>query len=289
MIKIIIILGLTSLIGQCSDGLSWERRNELGDLHKSYREIEQHLLDNVKSKDLEENMREAMRWLHEEASQGSDDKLEKALKLFTSMENMVMCTPESFDILEANDILTDRVASFNDQDKATRLTDIVTHYAKEHARECMPVYSKKLQEKYEQVGESIIQKVQTVAANVLYVMSSHGQYGKHALDAITILAENDPDKKCLGKVSDKQEGSTGINEVKLRELYDKYVTEPCKKFVAMTDDGWHDSFEFDRRFINVDPYDLLLKFENHFRICKYLIGKNCEELYNLFEAQVTLD
>lgn len=104
-----------------------------------------------------------MRWLHEEVSQGSDESLIKALKLFTSMENMAMCTRESVDILETNDDVIDNVANDKEEDQSIGVTDIINHYAKEHAGKCLPIYSKNLQKKYEQLGESTIDKVGELA------------------------------------------------------------------------------------------------------------------------------
>lgn len=171
---------------------------------------------------------------------------------------------------------------------STKILEIVAHYEKEHARECIPKYLRNLQNKYKQIGESVTQKAHEIAQVV--EGESYNVYGKLVHSLITKFAENDPDKQFLGRVVNRREGVKALNEVKLRSLYNKYLIEPCSKFVSMNDDEWLVAYEFDDEWVELDDisYDedkLLSRFSGRYKVCKRLIGKDQEKLYQLFKEQ----
>lgn len=133
----------------------------------------------------------------------------------------------------------------------TRMVEIVAHYMKRYARDCKSKYSKIIREKYEELGETTSNKCKIAHEIVKAVKDQpYDRYGKLVHEAITKLAENDPDKKYLRKVPNKREGIREPNEIKLRELYDKYVIEPCSEIVGMNDAGWYEAYGFVCRYLN---------------------------------------
>lgn len=116
------------------------------------------------------------------------------------------------------------------------MAGIVAVYVKRHARECIPKYVRTLREKYEQVRETTAKIAHEIVDIVKH--QPNDRYGRLVYEAIEELAEDDADKKYLRRIPNRREGIRELNEAKLRELYYKYVIEPCSKIVEMNADGW---------------------------------------------------
>lgn len=251
--------------------ISRKNMEKVFDLFDSFKTINKHLCDKVDSDNLEVNFREAKRWLVEEVNFSSNEKLLSALKLFTSMENMEKCTRGSVDILEQNNYLTNFQAESKNQESSTRIVDIILHFLREHSNECIPIYAKNLEQKYKEVGEATLQRVDYIVKRLSLVRKE--DYGTVAYSMIRDLSKDDPENIYLGKVVNKEYGLKKMNDKKLRELYDKYLVEPCKRYTAMNDYQWYDLYRFDKKFTSLHKSEPVLQdFDNHYKVCKELTG-----------------
>lgn len=262
-------LALILLLGSFAycNCISFKSMEEVVDLFDSFKTINKHLCDKVESDNLEGNFREAKRWLVEEVSFSTNKDLLSALKLFTSMEDMEKCTRRSVEILEQNNYLTHFKAENKNQESSTRIVDLILHFAKEHSNECIPIYAKNLQQKYKEVGESTVQRLDYIVDHLNDVPKE--DFGAKAYAMLKDLAKDDPEKMYLGKVPNKELGKKLLNNKKLRELYEKYLVEPCKRLVAMDDDQWYYLYKFDKKWTNRSE-QVLQHFENQYKVCEEL-------------------
>lgn len=252
--QICLVLVAVCLIGiQCTQAWSlFDKDHSL-----NFDAINQYLVENVRGDDVDDvdlNMNQASKWLDQKRAAGKKNSLVKALEAFVSL--MTIASPEKCD-LEGYKILS----TVNDGTKGNaikrlttirRIDKLVRHYSIKHAQVCFAVYPEILAKKKAELSPGVEEKLEklkyynrialTYRNKVLSLPTDEEfTYSDVAIESemfkifdlyypIKSLAENDPDLKYLGKVEDQVKGTMVINEVKLRELFNKYVLEPCKEF-----------------------------------------------------------
>lgn len=265
--------------------VSLERESELFPLSDDYDEIELHLIDHVESDNLETNMREAKRWYHDEVLHSSNKVLDKAVKLFISLDDMRKCTGESFRIIEGNDYLT----GYSARNRPTsRVEKIIDHYAKDHARECLPKYPEILRQKYEKVGDLITSRAHALTDAILYKDPEYS--GELLYKVVEKMTRDDPDRKYLGRRMNPHTQWLEFNEEKLRDLYNKYVVDACRKFVALNDDELLQARRYDQEWVYRRETDrLMLDFEDRYWACNSIIGSDSERLFKDFRYKASFN
>lgn len=277
--------------------MSVKKQANLIQFDSCYKKINHHLCDEVDSDDVEENMKEAKRWLDEEVSKSSDERLIEALTLFTSMADirMKMCTKESFEIIEANVYLTNARDVDSDIMVASKVDEVVHHYATRHAEECHSKYVESLNEMYEKLDDETIRRAHKFTdemEKILYEDENYKMYkdehAKVAYEVVKDLAEEDPDKMFLSTVSLGE----GIKEFDSLELFNKYLVEPCKKFIESTcnnDGNLIEALEYNKEWNNRPESDpLLTNFTYRFKICSRFVKTDLERMRIMFLKEASL-
>lgn len=253
------------------------------ELFPIYEQINHHLCDHVQSDDLEANMREAKRWYNDEVSRNSNTKLIEAVKLFISIDDANKCTRESFRIIEANDYLT-YYAAHGFRGSGNKVVELVHHYAIEHATECLPKYPDILREKYKKVGELITARAHELTDAM--IKAGESEYGKLLYKVVEKISIGDLDRKYPRRITNGRTGFPDLDEKKLREVYNKYVVDTCRKFVTINDDEWLEARCYDKDWVIRDETDqLMIYFTYRYPRCKLLIGGDSESVYRSFREE----
>lgn len=279
MYKLVSVLALCSLVATCHS-LDYTQDFDLFTLSDSYEQINEHLSSNVESEDLETNMNEARRWLDEEVSKSSDKRLASALELLTSLATVASCNRESFEIVEANDYLTNHQAHDIGKGSAeeTRVVKIVAHYATLQAEKCIKTYAKKIHQRYRTLKGLNTERVHQIADKLTWQPSKN--HGVIVYDVIKQLAGGSHDATYLTMNSNER---GPLNEEKLAELYRKYLVEPCKEFVGINSNKLLETIQYYEQWAQVDKSDeLLSKLPYRFRVCDRLASSDYGVMFRKF-------
>lgn len=278
LVLVVFSVALTNSIS-CDYVVSSARQTELNPLSKGYNRINAYLCDHVASDNLETNMHEARRWYYDEVRHSPDRNFVKAVKLFISLDDMDKCTGDSFRVIEGNDFL----ASHNHplDDSGSRVANIVNHYAKDHARKCLPKYPEILRQEYEKLGESITDRAHALTDAIIH--KDEKDHGELIYEVVKKMTQKSPDGKSFGRTTNKQSGYLELNVQNVKYVYDKYVIDTCRKFVTIDDDDLLRARNFDQKWIDREETDeLMSKFSDRYWTCDSIIGSDSERLYRAF-------
>lgn len=195
--------------------------------------------------------------------------------------------PKKASELLANDFLTNYEA-FNVDGLGTRVAGIVNYYAKDHARECLPKYPEILRQKYEKVGDLITGRAHALTDAIL---NEDLEYqGELIYKVVEKMAHDDPDRKYLARRMNPHTRWLEFDEEKLRDLYNKYVVDTCKRFMAINDDSLLQARRFDQDWLYRDETDeLMLKFKDRYWACHSIIGSNSGRLFKDFRYRASFN
>lgn len=238
IVSLLLVLGLT---GTRASLLSTDK-----DLVSKYDKINQHLVENVASDNVEENMAELARWL---ASNPGKKKLTKALENIIALNTIASrehCNGEDFKEIEAN--IRGTQGQANTQAPVRRIDKLINHYILEYNRICYPLYATILREKKNKVHPTSVIMVNKIASDYidgrkLHVMMENSagdefcrnvtekDFRKYnVVDALLKLAAHDPENKYLKRMPDEKSGKMFVDTEKIMSLYGKYIYRPCLEF-----------------------------------------------------------
>lgn len=106
--------------------------------------------------------------------------------------------------------------------------------------------------------------------------------GKAEFHIAEELARNDPDKQYFCSVPNRREGRRTFDERKFRELYEKYIINPCKQFLSI-DNKWVQLYNFYKQWID-ESEEYLSRFDERFKICEIVVEKK-EEFFVGFDKE----
>lgn len=288
---------------------------------KTYKLINNFLVDNVDCHaDAAANLRAATQF-REIVRQESrwynlyNKNLLGALEQFILLNRILRgekCTRNSYAILLKNDRAT-RGRSHQVQSKLgllLRIERVIRQIAMDHALECKKKYPQFFEQKYAQLDKAIVEKVEAFTSNIInqlmrkkknifsqkkrfetpeqlqYIKTINGQKeGQIAYNALKLFARKDRDVVYLRKVVDEKEAILKINRVKLVELFEKYLAEPCAYYVrelgpSIFIPASYDimMFEKEDRYVQDDDNANFLSGWIRYKICNLLIGKDKKSL-----------
>lgn len=243
------------------------------DFPQVYQTINNHLVDQVQEDDPESNMLRANSWLNAVLSRNGsefvkshpdhvDEKLVEALRNFTALGNVGdSCNRTVFEIVKAFDNGTQsrsRKRSCHCLIKTVmrRIDKVGNHYITRYAKNCRSSFATSATKKYAELDADIREQVKNLTDAIMreqffynpdaarssymvfdYIKTKGSMYSDQFIrDTIASLAREDPDSIYLNGTIDEREGKVVVNEEKVKELYERYLTTPCKHFVAQLED-----------------------------------------------------
>lgn len=284
------------------------------DLQQAYGELDAYLTKNVKADDAATNFAAAHRMLDEAAAGDAQIvSLMRAIKTFTSLEKIESehkCDSESHQILLDNIRASGR--DLTSKQDLRQVDRIVREFCVKLAKHCLHVYPAKFQTKFDELDGEDSQLVddldrwflKDIYAYRFGLDSSRKNYpishrsflqktdsigGKReteiAIRALEFYAMSEPDRKYLTSECDAIE-----RHDKVRELFERYLVEPCHEYVNLLGPGIFSLANFDAQF-HIKPgmthsYDAEQSFYQawaRFRFCDALIKQKQELLRQIFE------
>lgn len=280
---------------------------------KPFKELNYYLFDNVKGDDsgkIEPNMKAAFELLNaQKKSYFPNKSLVECLTLFTSLSQIQshnICNRISYNILLKNDQATGRLLETR-LVAPRRIDNVFQQYCTEHANNCLTVYPQTFKYRYKKMNYILLQRVETFINEIMY-STSYDVYKRCdkqtiydnfiakpvsiggpvdagiAYAAIKILAWDDPDRKYLQRYSDEREGKLVLKEAKVRDLFKKYITEPCQYYVRELGPDVFGPATFDNQLdpikrSNLDYAELhYFRSWARFKFCNALISRDQEYL-----------
>lgn len=287
---------------------------------RTYEKINHYLVDNVEDAGLENNMRAANEWLQKLGKSLGSVCLRKALEQFTALkmldDEQVKCSGRAYAILYKNDRATRGRAHRIKWDLSTlrRIDSLIYQYSLKHAIDCVPKYPEIFAKRYAQLDAERLAKVETFAIEIIdkqlrYKKQLFGgekridvkifdmgeltegiktlrgsRSGQVVFDVIKRLAKDDPERIYLYKVLDEKDAQMKIRADKLRELFNSYLVEPCKYYIAelglevFIPAGYDlKMFDAEDRYHLVEAFDLYTGWVRY-KICKFLAIREQEAL-----------
>lgn len=204
-------------------------------------QINKYLSGKCRNNGFDENLAAAKEFL-EESRSNNQNSLVKDLETFISLEQIENgsqeCNGESYQILMANDELVG--GNLNKKverstSNLSRLESVVYSVMLKHAQTCPEVYGKKYdQARKSPVESEIIKKAADAtrkASSLLTISDKHIErtYAQLLHQDLARLAKqaNDPDAEYVFSPSGKRSSSN----YKLESLMEKYIRQPCMKYV----------------------------------------------------------
>jgi hypothetical protein len=270
-------------------GFKWNYENQ-------YKKINKYLVEKTESRDVEDNMSIAAKWLEEQQKfvlPFWNGALVEALKQFLDLTRLndedVRCSREAYVILWRNNQAT--------KDKALterhrrRIDNIVRHFRINHAINCYTVYPGRFEDFYAEMD------VETERWFTTFQMELNSRFKstKEILDALAgktfaqiahrLIGSNsfsDPDNKYLHKTENELDGGLFVYEPGVRRLAERYVIRRCRQFVQQAGPEIFIPASFDQ---------LALNPEDRYKICsmpeaRFLHGR---QLYRICEKLVRHD
>lgn len=277
---------------------------------KIYKEINYYLFDHVKSSDAEANMKAAFELLTTQKRAFFQNKsLVECLNLFTSLSQIQphnICNRNSYNVLVKNELATGRLLETR-LIAPRRIDNVFQQYCVEHATNCLNIYPITFKFRYKKMNYILLQRVETFINEIMY-STSYDVYKRCdkqtiydnfiakpvsiggpvdagiAYEAIKILAWDDPDRKYLQRYQDEREGKLILSEAKIRDLFRKYLAEPCQYYVRELGPDVFGPATFDNQFELSKSRDLEYAELHYFRswarymFCSALINRDQEYL-----------
>lgn len=235
-------------------------------LESEYQSLNNLLVDETKTLDLETNFDIVRRALIEDVKQ-NNKKAANAKKLFLALSTLkdIKCNSLSNIILRSNfnagrfkkDVLVIRKGK-------RRVDKIYVQVLEQHSKDCQGIYKRKVAEKVASMDKKLVDYVEVFSEKPIEYYTSDEFAPKKDSNYLTRLhniifgwqavnfsakpsdvyytlkvvtqKENDPDGEYLNKIDDEREGTYKIDEKGFRVLYERYVTKPCSYYVNQMKD-----------------------------------------------------
>lgn len=282
-----------------------ERLSE-GPSHRGdYEYINKHLVDKVKSYNMQDNMDAALQLLQARKSWNPSLPIVEALEQFTGLIGLDnQCDWAAFETLfknvKATGIDTEGWSTFS------RVDDLVLKKLVKHSDNCYRVYPAKFRAKLAKMDQEVLRRVDTFTEGFLlrysnwrglfsarskikvlldnFVLKTESidqqRDARIALEALRTLAKEDPDSEYFQYVADQQKGVFEFREDKVKQLFDTYLVGPCEQYNRELGPDVFVPANFDAMYkLNFD----LAEIQYHeawarFRICTVLIEHDYEAL-----------
>lgn len=216
-----------------------------------------------------------------------NDKSNQVKRLFLSLRNLKdenECNYFSYKILSNSYAALGRsIISVNQKDNLRRIDRILLNYIKKHVENCGRVYEEKFDELSKYSDKIQTDRLNVLVSRTLKHITSIPYYNKnkgyadtlrnlvidgsylmsdmkpeHVYNALTVLAEDDPDVKSLLPYEDERTGKMKIRRDGVENLFREYVEKPCNYFKQRFGPDIFIPLEFDKFFdrnIKIDRED----------------------------------
>lgn len=284
---------------------------------RNYEQINRYLVDKVVGQDVESNLAAAVEFMTSDPKRGSllNGSLKAALKQFTALKAIRggpdKCSVSSYDILIRNDRTTagkthsKRVAL----DKLNRVERIIFDVSKQHAIDCQQVYTVEFKKRYAELDRELVRPVEEYIRSVhdvcLEPKDRQNEASRRAASrelarqrsvkptvgfasakvlykVIETLAGRDKDSGFTEIVQVAESDKKEVNKDRLRQLFNRYLIEPCQYYVEKLGPGLFIPAEYDGEMVDYESFytqdtaevtDFLLGLDGY-HLCHFLVDEN---------------
>lgn len=214
----------------------------------SYKGLNDYLVKNVDSDEVGPNMEAAIGWLQEQQSVGQTNLRE--MNMFTALQQVMedsKCGREAFEIKRENEQSVNLHKLLEHERVLRRVEKVMAKIFKDHARRCSKVYLDRYRAKTRELSpyfaqvENISRPIMNVEIhNPVTLFFEYLDYrptlrsfanDNAVVQALVSNAREDPDFKNGLETMNARTGKASVNYENLKQLANKYLIEPCLRFM----------------------------------------------------------
>lgn len=249
-ILLVVLLGL-----QISQAFLWFNKY----LKSDYDKLNEYLVETVPSEEIESNLEQLRKWLRETEIPGPFKKVDKSMskainQILALQEVDQKCDHDGFVLLRANSYATRHFMRTKNVKPQRRVDMIMHHYAIKHKERCWDLYPELVATAMQKLNGNSLTSIKALTTNEMGSGISMLKSEK-IFSTIRELSKEDTDREYLQRQPTGKGNQMAVNEKKLKELFKRYIYEPCKELDDHVGKEYLDVIIFDGFLLDADEYN----------------------------------